>query len=295
MLSVKFGMAFEDAKVTPFVIISRNRFSLVREAVEFGLRQSMPLKIIIADMQSTYPPLVEYLSKIPSDRVHVFRLPNLGPRGLWINSHFINAVQNSGFFLTDGDLDYSKTDNRCCEELLSYSKKYPGMRKIGSALRIDDLDTTIDKQRNVQLSESDNWNTLRKLSAEAYFAPTDTQLAFYPRYTENFYFWPSLRISGKCQVRHAPWYENPDARSPEEIFYMDHARWWGVGGITSHEKAEAIGKKDKESLRVLRYAWLILTILRMFPKFGSWGLKVAINRANRSSYMDYDELAKFLE
>jgi len=287
-------MTIEDSKAVPFVIISRNRFSLVREAVEFGLRQSLTLKIIIADMQSTYPPLVEYLRTISSEQIQVLRLPNLGPRGLWINSQFTNVVENSGFFLTDGDLDYSMTDSICCEELISYSKKYPGMRKIGSALRIDDLDASIEKQRNVQLSESDNWNSLRKLSARAYFAPADTQLAYYPKYTENFYFWPSLRISGTCEVRHSPWYENPEARTPEEIFYMDNARWWGVGGITSHEKAEAIGKKDKESLRVLRYAWLILGILRISPRFGSLGLRLIINRANRRSYMGYDELAEFL-
>ncbi len=245
-------------------------------------------------MQSTYPPLVEYLRTVSSDQIQVLKLPNLGPRGLWIDSQFISVVKNSGFFLTDGDLDYSMTDSICCEELISYSKKYPGMRKIGSALKIDDLDTSIEKQRNVHLSESDNWNSLRKLSAQAYFAPADTQLAYYPKYTEKFYFWPSLRISGSCEVRHAPWYENPEARTSEEIFYMDNARWWGVGGITSHEKAEAIGKKDKESLRVLQYAWLILGILRISPRFGSLGLRLIVNRANRRSYMDHDELAEFL-
>ena len=126
-------------------------------------------------------------------------------------------------------------------------------------------------------------------------APADTQLAFYPRYTENFYFWPALRIAGSCQVRHAPWYENPEARSPEEIFYMENARWWGVGGITSHEKEEAIGKKDEESLKILRHARVIRSFLSHFPRMGSIGLRLVINRFNRRSYMDYDELVEFLK
>lgn len=263
--------------------------------MEFGLRQSLNLKVVIADMDSSYPPLLDYLDNINSSRIQVLRLPNIGPRGLWINSQFTNLVKGSGFFLTDGDLDYSMTDDLCCDKLISYSKKYPGMRKIGSALRIDDLDVGNAKQRNVSLSESDNWNNLRRISSEAYFAPADTQLAFYPKYTENFYFWPALRIAGNCQVRHAPWYEDPSARTQEEIFYMENAKWWGVGGITSHEKEESIGKKDAESLRILRYAKIILAVLSLFPRLGSIGLRLLIKRINRSSYMDYTELAQFLK
>lgn len=288
-------MSIKQEIAIPFVIISRNRYSFVREAVEFGLRQSIRLKVVVADMASTYPPLVDYLNNLDSNQVQVLRLSNLGPRGLWINSQFIAAVRDSGFFLTDGDLDYSMTGDSCCETLIEYSESYPGMRKIGSALRIDDLNLENKKQKNVSLSESDNWNDLRRISPEVFLAPADTQLAFYPRYTENFYFWPALRIAGSCQVRHAPWYENPEVRSPEEIFYMENAKWWGVGGITSHEKEEAIGKKDKESLKILRYAKIIRRILKHFPRLGSIGLRLVVNHFNRRSFMDYDELVEFLK
>ena len=254
----------------------------------------MALKIIIADMDSSFPPLIKYLNDISSEGVHVLNLPNIGPRGLWLNPQFINIVKNDGFFLTDGDLNYSMTANECCEKLWKFSRKYPGMRKIGSALRIDDLALTSVKQGNVVRSESDNWNELRKIAPDVYLAPADTQLAYYPRYTERFYFWPALRIAGECQVRHEPWYENPESRSQEEIYYMDHAKWWGVGGITSHEKAEALGKKDKESLRILKYASIICGLLKFFPRFGSLALMAVIAKLNRHSYMDRDELAAFL-
>ena len=220
----------------PLIIISRNRFSLVKNAVEFALRQKLEVFPIVMDMDSTYPPLIDYLSYIEGKGIQVVRLENLGPRKLWASIEFKKIAEAGPFFLTDGDIDFDSTSDDCCDELVRISKKFSGFNKVGSALKISDLDRNDTKQRLVWLSEIGNWDSRRKISENIYLAPTDATFAFYPRFSKDFHFWPALRISGKCEVRHAPWYEDSNNRSAEELFYSETAMWWGVDGVTSAEK-----------------------------------------------------------
>jgi hypothetical protein len=211
----------------PLIIISRNRKSCVEQIINFAIQQSIISKIIVMDMDSTYPPMVEYLDSLNSNKVILERLENIGPRLLWNDSKFINSVYRNGFFLTDGDIDFTETSNLVFDELVRISSKYKHFRKVGCALRIDNLPINLEKSKSIIDSESDNWSKYRMIERDISLAPIDTTLAFYPRYTKDFYHWPALRLSGEYSIIHKPWYVDYNNMSTEESYYIENAKGWG--------------------------------------------------------------------
>jgi hypothetical protein len=171
----------------PLLIISRNRRSTIENVVKFA-GQTENIQIHILDMNSSFPPLLEYYNILDTKKVYVHYMDNLGPRKIWISNVFKKiTAESNGFFLSDGDIDYSETDPRIFQYFMSISSKFPGLRKIGSALRIDDLPENTIKSKNIIDSESPNWDPRRLIRKNIYLAPLDTQFAYYPKYTKEFY------------------------------------------------------------------------------------------------------------
>jgi hypothetical protein len=269
-----------------FIIISRNRASLVKNAVDFAL-QKPEVHIHIMDMNSQYAPLIEYLILIGNNpRVTVHNLENLGPRRLWVNDTFKNiAGFPNGFFLSDGDIDYSDTSIEIFDFFIKLSKEFPGIRKIGSALRMDDLPRNSLKSKNISDGELTNWDSRRFIDRTLFLAPADTQFAYYPRYTEIFYLWPAIRVAGPYQIRHMPWYYNNEKMSEEEKFYVESAIGWGGHTGTSHERGIMPGDTDPESLLTIRFYKLIRALLLITPKYGSYFIAKIIKLRNKGSYL----------
>jgi len=268
-----------------FIIISRNRASLVKNAVDFAL-QIPEVHIHIMDMNSQYTPLIEFLILIGKNpRVTVHKLENLGPRRLWVNDTFKKiAGYPNGFFLSDGDIDYSDTSKEIFDFFIELSKEFPGIRKIGSALRMDDLPRNSLKSKNISDGELSNWDSRRFIDRTLFLAPVDTQFAYYPRYTELFYLWPSIRVAGPYQIRHMPWYYNNEKMTEEEKFYVQTAENWGNAG-TSHERGIMPGDTDPESLLTIRFYKLIRALLLITPKYGSYFIAKIIKLRNKDSYL----------
>jgi hypothetical protein len=266
----------------PLIIISRNRKSCVEGIVNFALGQKLVSKIIIMDMNSTFPPMIEYLEGIQSAKVIVEHLENIGPRQLWIDNRFIKAVSEKGFFLTDGDIDLSETSELVFEELLRVSAKYKYFRKIGCALRIDNLPINLEKSELIKESESDNWLQYRKISKDIFLAPIDTTLAFYSKYTKDFYHWPAIRVSGNCSVMHKPWYVDYERLTLEETFYIETAKGWGGVG-TSAERGKREEDVNSSDTLLYRYSFLIRFLLFITPKFGSFVISKFVNSRNPDS------------
>ena len=269
-----------------FIIISRNRRSLIENAIDFAL-SNQNIRIHLMDMGSTYKPLIQYLKQIESRAsVTVTYLENLGPRRLWISQDFQRIASSAnGFFLSDGDIDYSYTSTGIFEHFVNLSKKYPGIRKIGAALRIDDLPQEFSKTQKIIDSELSNWDKRRMISENLYFAPLDTQFAYYPKYTQDFFLWPSFRIAGQYQVRHAPWYTDYENLSHEEAFYIKNALKWGNAG-TSHERGVRINDRNPEDLSVIKFHRLIRLLFLMTPKVGSRIISLLIRIKNKDSFLN---------
>jgi hypothetical protein len=268
----------------PFVIICRNRLSLLQNALNFSKRAPHQVYPVVADMGSNYPPLVRFLHQIKNHEKVLF-LDNIGPRNLWSHIDFISTVGSNPFFLSDGDIDYSHTDPDVFSKLTEVSNKYPGFRKIGSALKIDDLDVELLKSKKIIENEKSNWNPKREIENEIYLAPVDTVFAYYRKRSTKLYFWPALRVAGKFTVRHAPWYEAEGRRTEEEEFYALNAKWWGINGVTSGEKVRLEDETKPEETKVFRYSKCIKFFLKYTPNFSSRFLSKLINISNPKSFV----------
>ena len=268
----------------PFIIICRNRKSLLENALIFAQKKSEFIYPVVADMDSQYPPLRKYLLSI-EDKIKVIRFENIGPRNLWKNSKFMEITMNTDFYLSDGDIDYSRTNANVFDEMIRISLKYPGFRKIGSAIRIDDLTEDSFKNNAIKANENPNWFEQREIEKDIFMAPVDTVFAYYPKYTKNLYFWPALRLSGDFQVRHSPWYETENNRSDEETFYAETAKWWGVKGKTAGEILNLNTMQSNLDYKIIRFSKLIKLSLKISPKFGSILLSKIILLSNRNSYV----------
>ena len=234
------------------------------------------------DMDSTFTPMVKYLENLNSDKIIVEKLENIGPRLLWSHSRFVHSINNNGFFLTDGDIDLSETSNMVFDELVRISLKYKYFKKVGCALRIDNLPIYLNKSRDIIDSEIDNWSEYRSIAQNAVLAPIDTTLAFYPSYTQDFYHWPAVRLSGKNSIMHKPWYVDYENLTPEEAYYIEKARGWGGFG-TSAERGKRPEDNDFTKTLLYRYSRAIKFILLISPKFGSLLITKLINSRNLDS------------
>jgi hypothetical protein len=278
----------KDLSSVPFFIVTHNRLSGLINALDFLRNQDFPVRIVIADMKSSYPPMLSYLDSLDlNENLQVWNCENIGPRGLYFDSRFRSFVRaNRGnFFLADGDLDYSNTSTNLLSELVGVSKHFPGFRKVGAGLQLDDLPDQPDalraKSQIIRSGEKRNFLETREVGKNIFLAPLDTTVAYYPRLTKTYYFWPSLRVGGGCLVRHMPWYEDDANLTPEQSFYLINQR----RDISTMGGRQLLESEGPERLLVDRLAFAIKPLLRSFPASGSRILAFAIKSTNRNSYL----------
>ena len=83
-----------DVNNIPIIIISYNRFTYLKQLVDF-LLYSGEKNIVIIDNNSTYDKLIQYLDEVQSDFVKVYRLKqNFGHVVLW-KSGLFNEITNN--------------------------------------------------------------------------------------------------------------------------------------------------------------------------------------------------------
>ena len=272
----------------PFFIVTHNRLTGLMSSLSFLVKQDFPIQIIVADMQSTYPPMVEYLNtlKLQGD-LEIWNCANIGPRGLFFDTRFRSYVEskNVGFFLSDGDLDFSETSHSLLSELVLISRRFPGFRKVGAALRLDDLPMTPEllarKSQVIFSGEKRNFFKSREMFPGVFLAPIDTTIAYYPELTTKYYFWPSIRLGGVHAVRHSPWYEDDQKLTEEQSFYLASQRR-DISTMGGRQLFESTGS---ERLLVERISPLIKLVLRIFPRLGSRAIGYVIERTNKNSFL----------
>jgi hypothetical protein len=270
----------------PFIVVTHNRLSGLQNLLDFIEKSPLKIRLIIADMKSTYPPMVDFLDSLGhTQNIEVIRLENIGPRSLYFLQSFRNIVGRKGFFLADGDLDYSEVCPNVLQTLIEVSKRYPGMRKVGCALKLSDLpmDTHDLEQKSeiIKSGEKRNWSPLREVEKGIFLAPIDTTLAYYPRIESRFFFWPALRLGGVNTLRHSPWYEDDSALTTEQKWYLDNQR----KDISTVGGRQLSSNNDKEILFVDRFHVVVKLLLKMNPVWGSRIIKYLIFIKNKDSYI----------
>jgi hypothetical protein len=236
-------------KSIPFYVVAFNRINGLKKVHDFVTRSSIPLELIVLDMGSTWEPFIKFRDSLG---VQVFKFPyGMGPRDLWVTGE-LSRLGSGGFFLADGDIDYSEVSDKAAEKMVNVSQKYPWFPKVGLALKISDLPNDFEGKRISDWAKGDwqvCWNN------DTYLTGLDTTTAYYPRRDTTFHYRPALRIAGDCQAIHYPWYERPENYDEEAKFYTSLA-----SAKISSAQASLLPNRN---FKIKRFIWrLAYTILR---------------------------------
>lgn len=167
------------------------------------------------------PPLLEYYQSIETDsRIRVARLgENWGHKALWECGILEELDIKTPYAYTDSDvLPIEECPDNFVQELLRILRKYPGIKKAGPGLYLDDLP---ESKNDIVDFEEKFYNA--PIADDLYYGPIDTTFAVY-RNVRKYTSRNAVRARGRIQVRHLSWYYNSFEDMPEdERYYGRHA------------------------------------------------------------------------
>jgi hypothetical protein len=237
------------------VIPTRDRLGYLKALLHWAANgQTGIKKIVLFDMESTYPPMVSYLQQLDYFRpvigedkvpVKVHYVHNGGARSLF-SSPFARSLMkqeiapNERFLLSDPDVLPEITSRK--QILINAMHKvldlYPRTAKVGCALRIDDLPDHFPQKDKVRGWEDRFWQNpmedFNQFHGRLYKADVATTFCMVRRYDalSRSADGPSMRLAATFTARHLPWYEDPSNLSSDLIHYYGNAplRRWGHPG-----------------------------------------------------------------
>ena len=205
----------------PIFINSRDRLGTLRDLVNW-LKKAGQQRIYILDNDSSYAPLLEYYRHLDDNEptVQVVRLKkNLGHTALWDSKVLEILHIDMPYVYTDSDVVPSEDcPIDVLGNLLEVLRKYPFLKKVGLALKTDDI-TYFDAEKT---KEAEKRFYLHEIEPELYFGAVDTTFALYRNY-RHYNLYVSARTTGKKTARHLPWYYDYDNLPDDERYYMEHA------------------------------------------------------------------------
>jgi hypothetical protein len=207
-----------DWRDIPVFIVNRNRLHALRRLVDWLLAAGTR-RVVILDNASNYPPLLAWYQALPAG-VNVLLLPdNHGPYVLWQQG--VHRVLQTPFVLTDSDVvPASFCPGNLIGELLQQLQRFPDAKKVGPALRIDNLPDHYGEVDTVRKWESQFWE--HPVAPGVFAAPIDTTFALYSPQAEFSNEPCNLRLGHPYIVEHTPWYVDEAAPGDEELHYRAH-------------------------------------------------------------------------
>jgi len=213
----------KDPLSIPIIIISYNRLNDLKKLVTFLLERKHK-NIIIADNQSSYPPLLEYYNQI-KDRVTIRVMDkNYGHLAFWLNSKLLKEYGKGYYIVTDPDIiPNNKLPDDYLNRMMNVLKKHKEITKVGFALRIDDIPDSYAQKQYVLEWENQFWK--KEIDKDVYEASLDTTFALYTPQYRYFYstFYKAVRMAGNYTARHGGWYTDSKNLSDEEKYYINTA------------------------------------------------------------------------
>ena len=207
-----------DWRDIPVFIVNRNRLHALQRLVQW-LLDAGTRRVVILDNASNYAPLLQWYQALPGG-AHVLQLPdNHGPYVLWQQG--VHRVLDTPFVLTDSDVvpaSFCPAD--LIGTLLAQLERFPDAKKVGPALRIDNLPDHYAEVDTVRKWESQFWE--RPVAPGVFAAPIDTTFALYPPRAEFSNESCNLRLGHPYIVEHTPWYVDEAAPGDEELHYRAH-------------------------------------------------------------------------
>lgn len=231
---------------TPIIINTRDRVEPLIELVSW-LNSTGHTNILFVDNDSTYPELLEYFNKTPHQVVQLGR--NGMHKAPWESFGIRFFTRGAPYIVSDPDiLPTEDTPKNTIEHLYTIMEKYPSFNKVGVALKINDIPDHYQMKKSVIDWESRFWDKSIELEQDVYAADVDTTFALYKGNTWWFLS-PSIRISGKYEMRHEPWYQDLERPTNDMMYYRLRA---------SHEVSTwTKGKLPKHHIRALKKEGLL--------------------------------------
>lgn len=205
----------------PIIIINYNQLDGLRDLITF-LTERKFKNIIVIDNKSDYPPLLEYYQQISNQIEICYCKSNEGHMVLWNRKDLYDKYCTDYFVMTDPDILPQKNIPYNFLRFLKVLLDHYKVTKVGLSLRIDDIDLSIFRNKNVILHETQFWEN--EIMPNIYLAPIDTTFALYAKTAitrENFY--EGIRVAGKFTARHGGWYVDPKNLTSEQEYYLQTA------------------------------------------------------------------------
>ena len=190
-----------------------NRLSTTKKLVEDLLDRNTQ-EIWIIDNGSTYPPLLEWYDKAPSE-VTVLKQHNAGHLALF-STGVINMVKEDWCFYTDSDIELNPNMPANYQEIMLDTALRLNTRKLGLALSIQDLPDHYWLKNQVLRNEARWWT--EEVEPGIYKADTDTTFCLIQKVDQ----FDSYRIAGDFTCKHVPWYLDINNLPEEEVYYLEN-------------------------------------------------------------------------
>ncbi|RPI80654.1 MAG: hypothetical protein EHM42_11820 [Planctomycetaceae bacterium] len=191
-------------------------------------------EIHLIDNASTYPPLVRFLDEFAADfhgTLHIHRFGNQGPRAACTVVNQLRASWTARgithYATTDSDLDLEGVRADLLGQFAAILDADSQLVKVGSALRINDLPNTplADYARTAEQKFWVDRYPTDIVPDLCYRGDLGETLAVYrlnPAWSGDY--GPAVRVAGRYQVRHVPWYHTTENRPADHCWYIDHCR-----------------------------------------------------------------------
>jgi hypothetical protein len=203
----------------PIILINRDRLSCTERLLDHLLLLGYS-NLYILDMDSSYPPLIEFYSRRASDFTLIMQ-QNTGHKTLWEKGILRNLfADNEWVAVTDSDIELSPdTPRGFIEQMITVAKDFR-IDKVGLSIVYDDITNPVLKDIITPI-ESQYWiHHMQHKWHNVYMAPTDTTFCIVrPKLPFTY---TALRIAD-WPIRHIDWYSNWDKLTDEEQYYFDHA------------------------------------------------------------------------
>lgn len=217
-----FGIRKKEYKDIPIIINNYNRLKMLSTLIH-SLENRGYHNLYIIDNQSTYPPLLEYYTKLPYP---VYMLnKNVGYLALF-ETGFFKQFHGSYYAYTDSDLEIlPECPDDFMEKFISLLQKYPKALKAGFSLYLKDLPDHYKLKEEVVKWESTFWK--EEIEPNVFKALIDTTFAVYKPYFVGEPIDPDcfcIRTGYPYSARHLPWYINSENLDEEELYYLRHIK-----------------------------------------------------------------------
>lgn len=205
-----------DFKKIPIIILSRDRLICLKQQIEAFTSRGYH-NIVILDVQSTYPPLLEYYSTLPYKRI---RIDHNAGHGALVTTGVVRQFNHDYYAYTDCDvIPVEECPNDFMERHYNILQKYPQCTKVGFGLKIDDIPDHYHKKEEMIGWEKQFWNI--QLEPGVFAAPIDTTYALCRPGRSDI--WAHSGRTGEPYIaRHSTWYLDPNNLPEDELYYAQH-------------------------------------------------------------------------